>query len=65
MQDHEKGQIDFYVQTNLGRLIQIAVRNRKAIIKDVLLPGERVNFGDIHDGFIAKRKEQARDKKKT
>lgn len=61
----DDNRIDFYVQTNLGRLIQIAVRNRKAIIKDVLLPGERVNFGAIHDGFIAKRKERADDKKKT
>jgi hypothetical protein len=35
------------------------------MVKDVMLPGERIAFADIHDGFVMKRKEQASDKKKT
>lgn len=59
----QKDRLDFYVQTNLGRLVQIVVIDKSARVKDVLLPGERVGFGVLHDAYIHKVK--ARDQKKT
>jgi len=47
----------------MGRLVQIVVIDSKARIKDIMLPGERVNFGDVHDEYIHKVKD--RGKKKT
>lgn len=55
--------IEFYVQSNLCRLVRVVVINRKAIVSDVLLHGEQVTFGDIHDAFVEKVK--SRDEKKT
>lgn len=55
--------IEFYVESNLGRLVRIVVIDRKAKVSDVLLYGERVAFGSIHDAFAEKVK--GRDKKKT
>lgn len=58
-----KDRLDFYVQTNLGRLVQIVVIDKSARVKDVLMPGERVGFGVLHDAYIHKVK--TRDQKKT
>jgi hypothetical protein len=59
----QKDRLDFYVQTNLGRLVQVVVIDKSARVKDVLLPGERVGFGALHDEYIHRVK--ARDQKKT
>jgi len=60
-----KDRMSFYVETNFARLVQIVVVARQASIKDVMLPGERVDFGTVHDEFIVRQKAQHDGKAQT
>ena len=55
----------FYVESSFWRLVQVMVRNRKAFVRDTMLPGEHVVFSKIHDGFVVEVRARADDQKKT
>ena len=57
--------IEFYVETNMARLIRVIVINRTIYTKDILLPGERIDTGMVQDRFKAEIWKRANDKKKT
>ncbi len=57
--------IEFYIETNLGRLIRVVVIKRTIYTKDILLPGERIDVGMVQDVFKAEIWRRANDKKKT
>lgn len=57
--------IEFYIETNLGRLIKIAVIDRTVHAKDLLLAGEYIPMGVVQDTFKAEIRKRVNDKKKT
>lgn len=54
----------FYVESNYGRLVQIMVRDRRAVVRDTMMYGEYVTFSNIHDQFIVEIKARVNDRQK-